>query len=41
MIRFAPHMEVALDEARAAAARAETPVGAVIVDPASDRIVAR
>ena len=31
--RFAPHMEAALAEARAAFARAETPVGAVIVDP--------
>jgi cytidine deaminase len=41
MIRFAPHMEVALAEARDAYARAETPVGAVIVDPASDRIVAQ
>ena len=34
MTRFAPHMEAALAEARAAFARAETPVGAVIVDPA-------
>ena len=33
MSRFAPHMEAALAEARAAFARAETPVGAVIVDP--------
>jgi tRNA(adenine34) deaminase len=41
MPRFAPHMQAALDEARAAFARAETPVGAVIVDPARDRIVAR
>jgi tRNA(adenine34) deaminase len=41
MPRFAPHMQAALDEARAAFARAETPVGAVIVDPAADRIVAR
>ena len=32
-MRFAPHMDVALAEARAAFARAETPVGAVIVDP--------
>jgi tRNA(adenine34) deaminase len=40
-MRFAPHMEHALDEARAAFGRAETPVGAVIVDPAGDRIVAR
>jgi cytidine deaminase len=41
MSRFAPHMQAALDEARAAFARAETPVGAVIVDPAADRVVAR
>ena len=41
MPRFAPHMEDALHEARAAFARAETPVGAVIVDPAGDRILAR
>jgi cytidine deaminase len=41
MPRFAPYMQAALDEARAAFARAETPVGAVIVDPAADRIVAR
>jgi cytidine deaminase len=40
-MRFAPHMEHALAEARAAFARAETPVGAVIVDPADDRVVAR
>ncbi|MFO1210070.1 MAG: nucleoside deaminase [Amaricoccus sp.] len=40
-MRFAPHMDIALAEARAAFARAETPVGAVIVDPARDRIVAR
>ena len=41
MPRFAPHMDAALAEARAAFARAETPVGAVIVDPAADRVVAR
>ena len=40
-MRFAPHMEDALAEARAAFARAEMPVGAVIVDPADNRIVAR
>ena len=32
MPSFAPHMETALAEARAAFARGETPVGAVIVD---------
>lgn len=36
MPRFAPHMEAALAEARAAFARAETPVGAVIVDPGGE-----
>src|SRR5262245_1628421 len=41
MARFAPHMDAALEEARAAFARAETPVGAVIVDPLGDRLVAR
>jgi cytidine deaminase len=34
-------MDDALAEARAAFARAETPVGAVIVDPVADRVVAR
>ncbi len=32
MSRFAPHMDLALLEARAAATRGETPVGAVVVD---------
>ncbi len=32
MTRFAPHMETALAEARAAAGRGEVPVGAVLVD---------
>jgi cytidine deaminase len=41
MSRFAPRMEEALAEARAAAARGETPVGAVVVDPASGRVLAR
>ncbi len=40
MTRFAPHMDHALAEARAAALRGETPVGAVIVDPAAHRVVA-
>ncbi len=40
MPRFAPHMEAALTEARAAFARGETPVGAVIVDPADGRVLA-
>ena len=34
-------MQAALDEARAAAARGETPVGAVIVDPVSGEVVAK
>ncbi|PWR26061.1 tRNA-specific adenosine deaminase [Zavarzinia aquatilis] len=33
-------MDIALDEARAAAARGEVPVGAVILDPASRQVVA-
>ena len=37
---FTSHMQAALDEARAAAARGEVPVGAVVVDP-DGRIVAR
>ena len=39
-MRFAPYMDVALTEARAAFARGETPVGAVIVERKSGRIVA-
>ncbi len=39
-MRFASHMDEALVEARAAAARGEVPVGAVVVD-ASGRVVAR
>ena len=38
-MRFAPYMDVALAEARAAFARAETPVGAAIVDPAANRVI--
>ncbi len=38
-MRFAPHMDLALAEARAAFARAEMPVGAVIVDPAENRVL--
>ena len=34
-------MRLALDEARAAAARGETPVGALIADPATGEILAR
>lgn len=38
--RFAAHMQTALAEARAAAARGETPVGAVIVDPLGREVAA-
>lgn len=41
MTRFAPLMDAALDEARAAAARGEVPVGAVLHDPVSGQILAR
>ena len=34
-------MRIALEEAQAAAARGEAPIGAVVVDPASGEIVAR
>jgi tRNA(adenine34) deaminase len=34
-------MDIALAEARAASARGEVPVGAVVVDPASGRVIAR
>ncbi len=40
-MRFNSHMDDALAEARAAAERGETPVGAVIVDPTSGEAVAR
>ncbi|MGZ5986613.1 MAG: nucleoside deaminase [Caulobacteraceae bacterium] len=33
-------MRIALDAAQAAAARGETPVGAVVIDPATDEIIA-
>ena len=39
MTRFTSHMVLALEEARAAAARGEVPVGAVVVGP--DGVVAR
>lgn len=40
MTRFRTFMQAALDQARAAAARDETPVGAVIVDPVRGEIIA-
>jgi tRNA(Arg) A34 adenosine deaminase TadA len=36
-----PFMDMALDEARAAAARGEVPVGAVVVDAATGELLAR
>ena len=36
MTSFAPLMEIALEEARAAALRGETPVGAVLAGPGGD-----
>jgi cytidine deaminase len=41
MVLFAAPMQTALAEARAALGRGEVPVGAVIVDPAGGRVVAR
>ncbi|WP_010140263.1 nucleoside deaminase [Oceanicola sp. S124] len=38
--QFSPHMQTALDEARAAALRGEVPVGAVLVAPGGE-VVAR
>jgi len=35
------YMRIALDEARAAAARGEVPVGAVVVNPARDEVLAQ
>ncbi|NNU79993.1 nucleoside deaminase [Halovulum dunhuangense] len=40
-MRFTSYMDIALEEARAAAARGETPVGAVLVDPATGSVIAR
>jgi len=40
MAPFTTHMQEALDQARAAAKRGETPVGAVIVDPVTARPIA-
>lgn len=40
MAPFTTYMQEALDQAHAAAARDETPVGAVIVDPAKGEIIA-
>jgi len=39
--KFTSFMNVALEEARAAAARGEVPVGACIVDPATGEVIAR
>lgn len=40
-MKFRSHMPAALEEARAAAARGEAPVGAVVVDPRTGEVVAR
>jgi tRNA(adenine34) deaminase len=41
MIHDAETMRIALEEAQAAAARGEAPIGAVVVDPATGEIIAR
>jgi tRNA(Arg) A34 adenosine deaminase TadA len=41
MDHFEPLMRIALEEAQAAAARGETPVGALVVDPATGEVIAR
>jgi len=41
MDHFEPLMRIALAEAQAAAARGETPVGALVVDPATGEVIAR
>ncbi|HSF92237.1 MAG TPA: nucleoside deaminase [Paracoccaceae bacterium] len=41
MHRFTSYMDVALEEARAAAARGETPVGAALVDPSVGKVIAQ
>ena len=41
MIHDEPTMRIALEEAQAAAARGEAPIGAVVIDPATGEIIAR
>ncbi|HXQ14418.1 MAG TPA: tRNA adenosine(34) deaminase TadA [Caulobacteraceae bacterium] len=41
MIHDEPTMRIALEEAQAAAARGEAPIGAVVVDPATGEVIAR
>ena len=41
MIHDAETMRIALEEAQAAAARGEAPIGAVVIDPATGEIIAR
>jgi tRNA(adenine34) deaminase len=41
MDHFEPLMRIALEEAQAAAARGETPVGALVVDPATGEVIAK
>jgi tRNA(Arg) A34 adenosine deaminase TadA len=41
MIHDQPTMRIALEEAQAAAARGEAPIGAVVIDPATGEVIAR
>ncbi|HEX6867070.1 MAG TPA: nucleoside deaminase, partial [Caulobacteraceae bacterium] len=41
MDHLEPLMRIALEEAQAAAARGETPVGAIVVDPTTREVIAR
>jgi tRNA(Arg) A34 adenosine deaminase TadA len=41
MIHDEPTMRIALEQAQAAAARGEAPIGAVVVDPATGEVIAR
>jgi tRNA(adenine34) deaminase len=41
MIHDEPTMRIALEEAQAAAARGEAPIGAVVVDPTTGEVIAR
>tara|TARA_B100001540_G_scaffold196706_1_gene173238 strand:+ start:277 stop:735 length:459 start_codon:yes stop_codon:yes gene_type:complete len=41
VMALSEYMQIALQEAKAAAARGEVPVGAVVVDPVTDHIISR
>jgi tRNA(adenine34) deaminase len=41
MIHDEPTMRIALEEAQAAAARGEAPIGAVVIDPATGEVIAQ